>query len=625
MHKFLNQSFGRLLVLLLLHGPLLQFIHGAALPASESLLPASTWAFVTSPNTQATKQALTRGVAELWHDPAMQPFRDHAEKIIMERYLGPWEKRIGFNLKELVGLVEGQTTLALVPAPGEELRINPVILVDSGSQSEALGKLFEQLRQQLSNEGTKMVMTPMEEETLYSLDLGFAAPFTGEASDSGNLQLHLMQAESIFLATTSKALLADLIRNIHQGTFDKNPLGSLPAYQSLATEHLNPMLIKGWVNWTPLFDSIANQLTRSTPAPDPSNPMAALIPTPSSILKALKLEVIKGFAFGAFSNQAHTGLDMMIQTSNPNGGLLDLVKIKPADSAPPTFVSGDVASFQRIRLDLRQAWTTLEGMLESISPQASEMLRLSMTFLGKDRDPNFDFRSEFINNLGDDIITVQWPPKSTSMEDLLSQPDLYLVGSPNPEALTKAFIAASGLIASDAGAFKERSFLGRKIYSITLPSGQTDIKTGEGMGLHFAAAGRYVAFSSHFEMIETYLRGKRSPDLPLAESAHFKEASQAVGGLKNGYLAYQNQETLIRLFYQQARQDPASLFKNWGATAESEAFTEALLEVFDFTKLPAYEAIEPYMTFTLTGNVSQEGVLKLRTINPLPSALKATN
>jgi len=117
MHKFLNQSFGRLLVLLLLHGPLLQFIHGAALPASESLLPASTWAFVTSPNTQATKQALTRGVAELWHDPAMQPFRDHAEKIIMERYLGPWEKRIGFNLKELVGLVEGQTTLALVPAP----------------------------------------------------------------------------------------------------------------------------------------------------------------------------------------------------------------------------------------------------------------------------------------------------------------------------------------------------------------------------------------------------------------------------------------------------------------------------------------------------------------------------
>ena len=119
-----------------------------------------------------------------------------------------------------------------------------------------------------------------------------------------------------------------------------------------------------------------------------------------------------------------------------------------------------MVAFQRIRFDARKTWEKLEKMLGEISPQLSGILQMTMGLLGKDRDPNFDFRRNLIDNLGDDFIVAQWPPKSSEMDDMINPPEIILVGSPNPRAFGKGIYCRKWTLTgewSSEGAFFSRA------------------------------------------------------------------------------------------------------------------------------------------------------------------------
>ena len=73
---------------------------------------------------------------------------------------------------------------------------------------------------------------------------------------------------------------------------------------------------------------------------------------------------------------------------------------------------------------------------------------------------------------------------------------------------------------------------------------------------------------------------------------------------------------------EQARKDPQKLLSQWIDKTASGAFSDTFLEVFDFKKLPAFDVVESHLTFTLTGNISDQKALKLRSVAPNPPALK---
>ena len=598
-------------------------LQAAALPPSAELLPENTWAFISIPHTEHAKEELSKGMLQLWMAPPMQPFREHVETQINERFLTLLKKEAGIDLAQWNRLAKGQTTLALIPGK-DSLQIKPLLLIDSGGEVGPMNELTEKLTSVLTEKGQPFARETIEGISMIHIPLPLEGTLLDPSNEEGAQGLCVAQAESTLLVTTSRVTLQQIMRRAG-GQSAGRTLSENPRFQMMEKDHFQGSLIHGWIQFPPILQAIKKEVARNFPPPDTSNnPLAALIPTPQAILGSLHLEALEGFGFAISSNDDAQLFDLVIQSpeSTRNRGLLGLIEIESSDATPPDFVSEEVASFQRIRIDGKKLWLSLEGLVAEISPQMAEVVKMSMSFLGKDRDPAFDFRKSFIDHLGDDFIVVQWPPKSIEMQDLISPPQLFLIGSSHPEILSNAFIAASGLLPTQEGAFRERAFLGRTIYSITVPVSSQDDENQAPMGLHFAPAGRHVAISTHTEVLEDYLRGKASGEAALSKNVAFDRALKTLGSGASGYLHYQNPIASTRLFYEQARKDPQKLLSQWIDKTASGAFSDTFLEVFDFKKLPPFDVVESHLTFALTGNISDQKALKLRSVAPNPPALK---
>src|SRR2546426_547780 len=119
-------------------------------------------------------------------------------------------------------------------------------------------------------------------------------------------------------------------------------------------------------------------------------------------------------------------------------GIFKIISAEPKDANPPPFVPAEAVKFQRWRLDIQKAWANFESMLTEILPQAGGGFSLLFDNVGKDKDPNFDFKRELVGNLGDDLITFQKNPRTNNLASLSSPPSLLLIGSPNAEKLADA-------------------------------------------------------------------------------------------------------------------------------------------------------------------------------------------
>ena len=138
---------------------------------------------------------------------------------------------------------------------------------------------------------------------------------------------------------------------------------------------------------------------------------AALGIDPRKALAAFGIDGLRSLAFSA--QQTPEGSFGIFAAGVPEAkrtGLFKLFAFEPKDSAPPAFVPADAVKFQRWRLNGQKTWAALESMLSEVSPQLGGFLQMSISALGKDKDPNFDFKKAFVGNLGDDYVTSRSSP-----------------------------------------------------------------------------------------------------------------------------------------------------------------------------------------------------------------------
>jgi hypothetical protein len=174
---------------------------------------------------------------------------------------------------------------------------------------------------------------------------------------------------------------------------------------------------------------------------------------------------------------------------------------------------------------------------------------------------------------------------------------------------------------------KEREFLGRKIYSLSLPP--TPKPDGSGTierSLSYTASGGYVAFSTDDAILETYLRSSENTGKTLRETAGLAEAAEKIGGMNTGLFGYENSSETVRVMLETLKNDSGILEKMLAMTPLGPKIGgkdgSGLKGWLDFSLLPSFDKITKYFHFTVyTGSVAADG-LSYKIFSPTPPLLK---
>src|SRR5262245_8581875 len=481
----------------------------AAVPAAERLLPPDTLALFTMRNWPDAKAGFEKSFAgQLWSDPAMQPFRARFLAQFQSENFSLLERELGANVSNYLALARGQVTLALTQNGWDGLSEQPpaiLFLLDAKDQGAQLKTELAALKKGWLNKGQEI-----RTETIRDVEFIRFAPASEAAknssnillavankalsgtlrdfSSSGNRQWLVGQADSLLIAGSSSRTVEQLLARF---SGDAAPcLADETNYVQGVPVSFREANSFGWVNTKLIGDALTKRLAAATGEqinPDPNAPRL------SKLLPVLGVTGFQSLAFSA--RQTGAGSMVQIQLNVPEAqrkGLFKILAPEVKRCDPPPFVPADVVKFYRWRLDLQKGWGEFTNSLVEMFPSASSVFRLVLDNAGKDIDLAFDARTDLIANLGDDVISFEKHPRTNTLAELKSPPRIVLVGARNADQLARSLRALTSILPTDSTHYQEREFLGRKVYSMTVPNvfrleAPPFIPT-----LHYAALTNYV-------------------------------------------------------------------------------------------------------------------------------------
>ncbi len=600
----------------------------AAIPPAENLLPADTLFMFTVPDSSALRAAAKQSPQWLlWNDPAMKPFRTDFTAKWNDRFITPLEVALGIKAGDYLSLMQGQLTLA-VTQNGWNGSGNAapalLLLLDARDKGNLLATNLAALKQKWVADG-RQVQTKVLEGVPFSVvtlpsnaPMPFVSSFPGAGDDSSLPKtLYLGQYKSLLIAGTSVKAVVSVAAHLNG---EPNPM--LRQDAQFAADQLsqfyNEPLYYGWFNARAFFNvlSQAQQTMEAGPLPISWN----------AVLMASGLRGLNSVCFTYRESRA--GSQMEIYAAAPEAtrqGLLKMISAAPENANPPPFVPADAVRFWRWRVDGQKAWAELQKTLASISPSALSTLNSALDIANataQQQDPSFDLRKNLIANLGDDWMSYTKAPVGNSLADLNSAPSLFLFAANNADQAAHAIKTVAGMT-SQGDSAQARDFLGRKIYTIALPSRSVNSATPVQRSLYCTASGGYVALSTDVSMIEGYLRSDNGKTRPLGQKPGLIDAAQHVGGMGNGLFGYQNQNESARALFAAFKNDPAV-----GSTALNPLSSLPLMsaaggsrDLMDFSLLPDYDRVSKYFNFTVYSGAANNQGLDFKFFQPRPPQL----
>jgi hypothetical protein len=618
-------------ILLLLLGGFCLGASAAVLPP-EKLLPKDTALLVTVPDSRAGWGLLTNSpYGRLWQDPAVKAFKDKFIDKFSSDVLTPLERTLGIRLADYGGLAKGQATFAILPVlqpdkAGEHFA--KIFLLDTEDRAAQLRGNLADIRQKWAAAGkpmktlkirdvefTTLVLSPDElswNKILSKPKEADADDDTGKAS-TNRVEITFGQADSLLLVSDSVQAIEKVLSRQTGGLLPA--LEEQPAFQNDFAARLRGAPFYAWVN---VKDSI-NILTEA-PVNDNDDANDGSAFKAGSPLAAAGLTAVTSASFTYRSLPEGLAAQLFVGVpESKRRGLFKAFASEAKDSNPPAFVPADVTKFWRWRIDIPHSWAQLESMLNEVNPQYSSVINFVLQTAGKDKDPNYDLKSELLGNLGDDIIHYEKAPFANTLADLNSAPSLYLIGSPNAGKLAAAIKTGLGFM----GTSTEREFLGRQIYTLTTATqGATPAHS-----FSFAGSGGYVALSGDTQILEEFLRSNDSTGKSLSDTPGLAGAAQKAGGMGTGLFGFDNQNLSMRVVWEMLREQPVTLQDILGSSSVMGSVNTGdqaakLREWADFSLLPPYDAISQYFYFSVfTGSFSREG-FTMNFFAPTPAKLR---
>ena len=173
---------------------------------------------------------------------------------------------------------------------------------------------------------------------------------------------------------------------------------------------------------------------------------------------------------------------------------------------------------------------------------------------------------------------------------------------------------------------KEREFLGRKIYTVNLPSQPAERGAPKvERSISYAATGAYVAISTDPAMLEEFLRGNQEKQ--LRDFSGLASAADKVGGMGTGLFGFENQKETSRNTLETLRKESGTLASLLAATPLAGRLgmnddQSKFKEWVDFSLLPPFEKISKYFHIGVWSGVVKADGLHFKVFNPTPPGLK---
>lgn len=623
----------------------------AAVLEPERLLPPESLLLVNARDPGRLSALLAgSGPGRMWRDPAMKPFVQKFSTRWKEEFVQPLEREMGFRLEDVLKLSRGQATLALLPpersAPGAGGG-GWIFLMELGDQcgtarsnltelakkwietghvvraDDVGGTLFHIVSQAADRlPGTLREFLPRE---LEYHELGEAVP-TSQSVPPREWAIGV--ADSLLVVAGSRRAAEQVVARL-----TGNALPNLAEQASFAADRTSlfrdaPLV--AWLNAEPFLGAFARQAAQKKENPNAPSPVEA--PRLDKVFAATGLLGIRSVAFAVRDGEPGLLLEWRVTAPEANRrGLLKLLVGVPKETIAPPFVPADVTQYRRWRIDGQQAWMTVEKMLSEFSPQAANVINFifdTANMAVREKMPGFDVRKNLIGNLGDDLMVLRKRREGSAALGG-SDPQLYLLGSPRAEELAAAMRSVLVFVAAQAGAPTEREFLGRKIYSVTLPAIPLMLPGAPSpvyvpRHLHYAASGSYVAFSTEGLLLEEYLRTVDSQANPLRQTPGLAEAAEKVVGPPTSMFSYHNHARSLRPAYEALRSGGGTSFSTnrvelLPLIPGMKAPERRWQDLADFSLLPPFGVVEKYIPFSVSGLAGTAEGLHYRVyVPPMP-------
>jgi hypothetical protein len=614
----------------------------APVPPPDKLLAADTLAVFTITDYKKARGDWDRWAAlKFWNDPAMKAFREKFDTKLKADLIEPLEREFGVKFADYKDLAQGQLTLALtrgVPTEKGDPTLGFVFLLDTKDKSELLKTNLVTLKNKWveSGKGVKnekirdvefTTLIFSGEDISKTVDKVLPSPKKdkeepAEEKKPAKKQEWLVgQSDSLLIVATSARDAEKILIRQSGGT-----VPSLSEYGPFAANYgplFRDTLTYAWLDLKTTFEFAFRKPARTGDETEEGGP------DQSKFLSALGIGGLQSLALTLKdSSEGCLLTTTMTAPESSRRGLVRILSHEARDAGPPPFVPHDAVKFTRWRLDLPRAWTALETALTDLDPAYARLIKLFVDNAGKDKDPNFDLRKSLIANLGDDLIIYEKKPKAATLAAMDKPPTLYLLSSPRPEQMAAAVKSLTAFLPQPSR-FKEREFLGRKVFSVTIPPTTEPAPSGarqpaEERVLSYAASGSYVIFSTDVALFEEHLRAMDAR--PLREMPGLAQAAEKVGGMATGLFGFENQQESMRVLFEALRKDAASIddllsgSRIAGKLAGDE--DKKFKQWFDFSLLPEFDRVSKYFHIAVwSGAVTTDGI-SFKWFSPAPPGVK---
>jgi len=613
---------------------------GAPVPPPDKLLPADTVAVITVTDYQKAKRDWDKwALVRLWKDAAMKPFREKFMTKLKADLVEPLEREFGVKFADYKDLCQGQVTLAFTPSTAPDKKDSGfLLLVDTKDKASVLKTNLAALKQKWIDSG-KVAKTDkirdVEFTTLVfssddiskTVDKVLPSPKKDKAEEEPEEKKPAKKQEWIVGQSDSLLIVGSSVKDVEKILIRQSG-GGVPAladhgpFAANYGTHFRDTPGYAWVNLKDIIASFSRKPQKAEQAGGSEEEEEPSPFDPSKMISVLGLGGLQSLSVSLKdSNEGSLAAFSIGAPESSRRGIARILSHDARDASPPPFVPADVVKFTRWRIDLAKTVTALEALITEINPMFPNVMKLLMENAG------VDVRKNLFANLGDDVIAYEKKPKESTLVAMNEPPSLYLVSSPRAEQVAAAVKAISVAYSREPSRVKEREFLGRTVYSVSLPSpprepGQPRIARPR--ALSFAASGSYVVFSMDTPLLEEYLRANEAR--PLRDTSGLAQAAEKVGGMGTGLFGFENQQESMRVLFEALKKDSASIDDLLsGSTLGKQLDTEEdkkFKDWFDLSLLPTFDQVSKYFGIAVwSGAVNSDG-LTFRWFSPAPAVAK---